>query len=753
VDIIKTKKSSGEIIVLGLVAIIIMLIYLRYLDKLYLPYVLPDEFGYFSNAAYFAGYNWSNVIGDTQYYSFGYSFVLTPLMYLVKDPIIIYRIAIVLNAVFMTVSFFLAYIIAKKISPGVNYWFLVGITFCVSVYPSYLQNSQFALTECLLLLICWLLLWNFININVKSRISLFIFMGLLVGYSFMVHQRTLGILVAASFVMIIMKLNKKIHWKQLIAFFVPLGIMLLLFLEIKSDLMTSLWAGSRISTITNFSGQIPKILRIFTAGGFLRFLSNISGHIFYIGAATYLIGYIGIYRVFKDIFLTVKVKRNSIKQQEIYYEESMQYYYFKLFLITAFVMTVGISAVFMVKATRIDTLMYGRYFEILLPPFLLIGILHLMTCKKDYRSIGTMATIIVVSGFIINWAISYYKMSSLNPFTTVALFPYYNYGVFNAFWAVCITILGGLILYYLFNSGDRISENVRNYAALLLICSSFLFVGNYPVSKYIIGGHSNNIKFNKFIKYENNFDLPVYYLMTGVSRQDMPREYLQFLMKDKPLYYIGLNELDQIKGDAFLIIQSNDTDELLKKGYSKLFAVNKVVLLRKSSYEKQLFKTLGFSNVLNYVMATSEGAVLAGDSYIEMEDPQTKLGENIEVGMNLWLNMDQMNENDARIITKLNDWQKDMSFDIVSKKDSIAIIFSPDGAKWEGLFLKKDAIPANQWNNLRIAFNGGHVSVYVNNSLVGEKQLTFSKIFVGNTNLEVGKNMEGQIRNFHYNAD
>ncbi|SDI06404.1 hypothetical protein [Desulfosporosinus hippei] len=173
------------------------------------------------------------------------------------------------------------------------------------------------------------------------------------------------------------------------------------------------------------------------------------------------------------------------------------------------------------------------------------------------------------------------------------------------------------------------------------------------------------------------------------------------------------------------------------------------------SNNEQIFEILGFSDVNNAknVEVTSDEAVFSGDSYIIMTDQQADLGENIEISMDLWLNKDQMDEDDARIITKWNSWQKDMSFTIASKKESIAIIFSSDGTKWEGLFLDKDLIPTERWNNLRIAFNDGLIGIFVNDALVDKKQLTFSKMFVGNTNVEVGENIEGKIKNFHYNAD
>lgn len=751
----KDIKLNYEKIMLIIAALIILVIHLRYINRLYLPYLLDDEFGYWSNAAYFVGFDWSNAIMNSPYYSFGYSFILAPLILFLHDPVTIYRAAIVVNAILMTASFFLSFSIAKTLAPSVNRKLLVVVVLCVSLYPGFLTESQFALGECLLLFICWLLLWCFLELSDKSPIGLFMLIGVLPGYAFMIHQRTLGVICAAIIVIILMKVQRKIYWKQLIAFFVPLGIMLIVYFVIKHDLRVNLWAGSSFGGKTDFSGQISKLQSILTTQGFIRLFCNLIGHIFYIGAATFMVGYLGVYKVFRSVVVAVIGKRGAREKKDDCEENNLPYFYFNTFLLTAFISLVGISAVFMMKAHRIDTLMYGRYMEILLVPMLLIGILHLITSKKNYKGTCAAIVVLVATGYISNLAIHNYPLSGINPFSIVALTIFYKDGAINIFQVILVTALGGSVLYLLLNRSGM-KGKIAKVVILLLLCCVYFFDGNFPVKKYVLGGHVNNIKLNDIVNYLDQMDttLPVYYIMTGTRSTDNARERLQFLMRDKLLYCISSKEMNGIKGDAYIIAQDDLVKKKLTGKYTEIKDFGKMTLLKTSEGEQKKLELMGFSDIVDMknVEISSDKAAFSGDSNINMTDKQTRSGENIEIGMELWLNGKQTID-DARIITKFNGWQKDMSFFIASKKDKLGCIFSSDGVKGEGLFLKTDAIPADQWNNLRITFKNGLVRVYLNDILQGEKQLSFSKIFVGDTKLEVGKNMEGQIRKFYYKAD
>lgn len=96
------KYRTGLLMTAG--CIIIMVITLFFVGEKNVPYVLGDEFGYWTSAAYFFGYDWSGIASINGYFSFGYGLLLTPL-FLLKDSVLMYRTAIVMNALFLVGSF------------------------------------------------------------------------------------------------------------------------------------------------------------------------------------------------------------------------------------------------------------------------------------------------------------------------------------------------------------------------------------------------------------------------------------------------------------------------------------------------------------------------------------------------------------------------------------------------------------------------------------------------------------------------
>ena len=67
------------IIALNAILLFFCLMHIKELNQII---VINDEFGYWSIASSLAGKNWSELISNTPFYSFGYSILLVPLYYL-----------------------------------------------------------------------------------------------------------------------------------------------------------------------------------------------------------------------------------------------------------------------------------------------------------------------------------------------------------------------------------------------------------------------------------------------------------------------------------------------------------------------------------------------------------------------------------------------------------------------------------------------------------------------------------------------
>lgn len=122
----KTKKKFAfprfqpQDIVTILFAVLIFYINFKIVGKCYNPFVYNDEMGYWTHAAEMAGLDWHGVSKTLAWYSFGYSFMLAPLMKIISDTVILYRAAIILNICMEIVSYFLFVYIIRYLFPKIG---------------------------------------------------------------------------------------------------------------------------------------------------------------------------------------------------------------------------------------------------------------------------------------------------------------------------------------------------------------------------------------------------------------------------------------------------------------------------------------------------------------------------------------------------------------------------------------------------------------------------------------------------------
>ena len=68
-----------EVLFQCVLAVILFLVGTYRIEESTMPILLDDEYGYWSNSAFFTGSNWSSITSKIAYYSYGYSLVLAPI--------------------------------------------------------------------------------------------------------------------------------------------------------------------------------------------------------------------------------------------------------------------------------------------------------------------------------------------------------------------------------------------------------------------------------------------------------------------------------------------------------------------------------------------------------------------------------------------------------------------------------------------------------------------------------------------------
>lgn len=167
--------------------------------------VSADELYTISNAMFFAGYDVSPFMHLKKFYNFGYSMLMTPLYQLLDNPITIFRVMLICNAVVHAVIMMITYYIIRKKLKCTK---CVSITFTLvcSANALMLCFREFMYNEIPLALIDWLtvlLLIILAECKTKKRVVFSLLLGILMAYAYIIHSRCLILYLALTLVVVL----------------------------------------------------------------------------------------------------------------------------------------------------------------------------------------------------------------------------------------------------------------------------------------------------------------------------------------------------------------------------------------------------------------------------------------------------------------------------------------------------------------------------------------------------------------------
>lgn len=339
--------------------LLIFLVHIFNIDNLYAFFLSEDELGYWGNAAFFLGRDWGNTVSYCPYYSYGYSLFLMLIMCLPVSGLAMYRCAIVANALFMVASFLISYYLFVRLLPERSKAFVSIACTVMALYASYVSQSSVAWSECYLVLFTWLIfLQGYFICRKTTTIRILVFAIELV-YIYMIHQRTIPFLIAGICLIILLVARKKISLKYLFYMLVTVVGMMCLSYILKSGLKDAIYgAKGEVNDYSSIVGGMS------LSNFLIPVIREIAGQFFYLWAGSFGIIPFGMGMVFVQCIKKWKKK-----------DETGYFYGFILLLFSGILM---VSAIFMRKAgSRVDYLIYGRYIEIAVGFFIIIGFLYL----------------------------------------------------------------------------------------------------------------------------------------------------------------------------------------------------------------------------------------------------------------------------------------------------------------------------------------------------------------------------------------
>lgn len=232
------------------------IIYSILIAHMYPLHTPSEEVGALSGAALLAGYDWSNVVSsDCSYYGIGFYSICAPLFQILKNPIIIYRCIIGINAFIRLSIAIISYYIGKKYFKIEN-TLLLSIVSLITPLLQVSRISRGAHNDLVMDGLLWvvvLLICKLIYSKTKKESFLTVFsLAIVLLYGLTVHTRWLVVVLGAIIVAIWGCIIAHKRYVPVVAFLLLLGCLYPLSTKLIEGIKKSIWNTSGYLT----NGQV-----------------------------------------------------------------------------------------------------------------------------------------------------------------------------------------------------------------------------------------------------------------------------------------------------------------------------------------------------------------------------------------------------------------------------------------------------------------------------------------------------------------
>lgn len=535
---------------LTICSMILFLISIRNIVSLTIPFVIDDEFCYWSIGAFFNNIDWSEVTKYNAYYNWGYGIILAMLIKVAPNMLIAYKIAILLNGLWMVCAFnCMVYVGEKLFLKKDSYKVVSLVAFMGCILPNVLVHTNLTWPECFNICLSWLIVYELIKFEIEGKKINIYYFNILLAVLYTIHQRFISILLAGIIIDIILILKKRIVYADFGMF---IGIFVVSFIGnsiVKDILIEQLWKNSATIAGNNYSGQVEKIQRIlFTKEGLISFFSRYVGALYAIGVETFLFAWWGI--LYTVIYVWKNWKNILDKKIDIY-----------IFILVTTIFSIGISSIFLSTGERVDHLVYVRYINNIMQFLFLVGIIGCIQEPMGRKQIiitALMGVILIVTAYCLKNVVRVEKLSSFNMIANVWL-KYFD----SQRMTFLIPALIAIIIYCIYFVSKRLDNRyILGLAVGVCILSQSIVIKKTD-DNILKQTKSDYILATSMIEKlgESNSDL-LYLLEKNNIWKNRVKNAIQFLLENKKLYAITSGQVKtRFVNEAALLVW-NDNEEL-----------------------------------------------------------------------------------------------------------------------------------------------------------------------------------------------
>lgn len=369
------KVSKNERAMVYIFGAVIALISLSHMFFRTIPYIYNDEFGYWATAAYLRGYDWSGVFQNISYYGYGYGIILSVFLFLFQDTGAAYIGAVGLNAVWLVGAYASLLTISKRMAPNRSVVFRAFLAFACTLYSNNVTQSFYTWPENFLFFLFCLMVYLLYTIQERPTRLNCVILGLLSAYSYVVHQRTIGIVGAVGVAMVWFLLRKDIRLRHFLCFAGVIVAGLIVVLAVRGIFISGIWQDGSTADANNMAGQVSKLQLLASVQGVKQLIVSLCGKLFYLICATGLLLLWALERLLWGLMRGIS---SAVREKSLRQIDGMT-----VFFLVALAANLLVSAVFMLTPSGTVHVVYGRYNDNIMGPFLLLGFLQFLEQRQN----------------------------------------------------------------------------------------------------------------------------------------------------------------------------------------------------------------------------------------------------------------------------------------------------------------------------------------------------------------------------------
>lgn len=376
--------------------------------------MIIDEYLTFSDSAFLSGrYDWSgtySAVPGTPYYGYTQGLLYLPLFYLPISVYSVFKCALMINACLMAlVPVFILYILNQITGEGQSRNTVkMACAIAVGSYSAYIYNSKGVWNETMLMMCPWLLaalmfkLYNS-QTSKKARFLWSLVLGASCVYYYALNARSLAGIAAVFCVLLLVGIILRVRMVSFLGLGLGGGLTYFVHKLAKHYLVSSLLLAGDRENITNSSFSFSGILERIHFETLFMALKGYWGNIYYAFIASF--GLAGI-AIIWFLYLLIKSIRDG-RKTTLHHKQFIISMFSVLSLVGTWAMFFLVSYdKFVLKDfTKQDVMMYGRYFDAVIPLTILssIGLFVANEMKKNRIVLAgcVLSGIILLAGTIV----------------------------------------------------------------------------------------------------------------------------------------------------------------------------------------------------------------------------------------------------------------------------------------------------------------------------------------------------------------